>query len=182
VVVATIGGPTQADKSKTWCDSLDIMGDGRTALCGADMAKNLPAGAALDAQTEPAPVASCAPLTDAAYPGFVEISLTSDKLVRVLYIAQPPCMGAISATILWSSPSGNTVLGTVGYPDDPPTQEHYEVVLVRHGKATILNWPGAATMLSANRVAFLVGHTASRRSRAQGKLRDMRCVSDTWIH
>lgn len=153
-VVATIAGPTPTDHSKTWCDSLGITGDGRTALCGAEMPKTPPVGATLDALTEPAPWLGCAAPTDAAYPGFAEISLASDKLARVLYEFRPSCMGAGTATILWSSPSGNTVLGNVSYTDNPSMKEHSEVVLVSHGKATTLNWPGAATVLSANTVAF----------------------------
>lgn len=153
-VVATIAGPTQADHSKTWCDSLSITGDGRTALCGAEMTKAPPVGATLDALTEPAPWTGCAAPTDAVYPGFAEISLADDKLARVLYEFKASCMGGGTAAILWSSPSGNTVLGTGFYTDDPTMKGHSVVVFVRHGKATTLNWPGAATMLSANRVAF----------------------------
>ncbi len=54
-VVATIAGPTPTDKSKIWCDSLGITGDGQTALCGAEMPKAPQVGATLDAVTEPGP-------------------------------------------------------------------------------------------------------------------------------
>lgn len=151
-VVATIAGPTPTDKSRTWCDSLGIAGDGRTALCGAELTKTPPVGARLDALTDP--WRGCAAPTDAAYPGFAEISLAGDKLARVLYEVKPPCMGSGTAKILWSSPSGKTVLGAVGYSDSPSTAEHREVVLFSHGKTTTLNWSGAATLLAANMVAF----------------------------
>ena len=153
-VVATIAGPTPTDKSKIWCDSLGITGDGRTALCGAEMPKAPQVGATLDAVTEPGPWVGCASPADAAYPGIAEISLTSDKLARVLYEFRPSCMGAGTATILWSSPSGNTVLSNVDFTDDPSMKEHTEVVLFSHGKATTLNWPGAGTVLSGETTAF----------------------------
>ena len=153
-VVATIAGPTLADKSKTWCDSLVITGDGRSALCGGEMPKAPQVGATLDAVTEPGPWLGCASPADAAYPGIAEISLTSDKLARVLYEFRPSCMGAGTATILWSSPSGNTALGSVSYTDDPSMKEHSEVVLFSHGKATTLKWPGAGTLLSGETTAF----------------------------
>jgi hypothetical protein len=63
-------------------------------------------------------------------------------------------MGAGSATILWSSPSGGTVLGAVSYTDDPSMTEHRAIVLYRHGTVTTINWPGAASMLLANETAF----------------------------
>ncbi len=63
-------------------------------------------------------------------------------------------MGAGTATILWSSPSGNTVLGSVSYTDDPSMKEHSEVALFSHGKATTLNWPGAGALLSGETTAF----------------------------
>jgi hypothetical protein len=153
-VVATIAGPTPTDKSKIWCDSLGITGDGQTALCGAEMPKAPQVGATLDAVTEPGPWLGCASPTDAVYPGIAEISLTSDKLARVLYAFRPSCMGAGTATILWSSPSGNTVLGSLSYTDDPSMKEHSEVVLFSHGKATTLNWAGAGTLLSGETTAF----------------------------
>ena len=153
-VVATIAGPTPTDKFKVWCGSLGITGDGRTALCGAELPKVPQVGATLDAVTEPGPWVGCASPADAAYPGIAAISLTSDKLARVLYEFKPSCMGAGTATILWSSPSGNTVIGNVSYTDDPSMKEHSEVVLFSHGKATTLNWPGAGTLLSGETTAF----------------------------
>lgn len=153
-VVATVASPAPVGKSRMWCDSLGLTGDGRTALCGAEMTKTPPVGATLDALTEPAPWLGCAAAGDAAYPGFAQISLTSDKVTRVLYEVKPRCMGGGFATVLWSSPTGNTVLGAVGYTDSPSMTEHREVVLVSQGKATPLTWPGAVTLLSGNRVAF----------------------------
>lgn len=118
------------------------------------MTKAPPVGATLHALTELAPWRGCAPAGDAAYRGFAQISLAGDKVTRVLYEVKPRCMGGGSATILWSSPTGNTVLGTVGYTDGPSMTEHREVVLVSQGKATLLTWPGAVTLLSSDRVAF----------------------------
>jgi hypothetical protein len=63
-------------------------------------------------------------------------------------------MGAGTAAVLWSSPSGNTVLGTVSYTDDPSMAEHRAVVLYNHGTVTTLTWPAAATALLANETAF----------------------------
>jgi hypothetical protein len=153
-VIVEIAVSATTGKSKIWCDSLGITGDGQAAVCGAEMPKAPPVGATLDALTKPAPWVGCAAPTDLAYPGLVEISLTGDRLTRVLYEAEPQCMGAGTAAVLWSSPSGNTVLGTVSYTDDPSMAEHRAVVLYNHGTVTTLTWPAAATALLANETAF----------------------------
>jgi hypothetical protein len=153
-VVAEIAVSTTTGKSTIWCDSLGITGDGQTAVCGAELPKAAPVGATLDALTQPAPWTGCAAPTDAANPGLAEISLAGDKLTRVLYEAEPTCMGGGDASVLWSSPSGNTVLGTVTYTDGPSMTEHRVVVLYSHGRARTLTWPGAATTLLANETAF----------------------------
>ncbi|MGH3290624.1 MAG: hypothetical protein ACRDP7_02340 [Trebonia sp.] len=153
-VAAKIAVSTTNGKSKIWCDSLGITDDGRSAICGAELPETAPVGATLDALTEPAPWIGCASPTDPVYPGLVEISLTDDRLARVLYEFKPKCMGAGNATVLWSSPSGDTVLGAVNYTDDPSMTEHGAVVLYRHGTATTINWPGAVSTLLANQTAF----------------------------
>jgi hypothetical protein len=153
-VVAKIAVSATSGKSRIWCDSLGVTGDGRTAVCGAELPKDPPVGATLDALTEPGQWTGCAAPTDVAYPGIAEISLAGDRLARVLYQVKPPCMGGGSAAVLWSSPSGGTVLGAVNYTDGPSMTVHRAVVLYSHGRATALNWPGAAGTLLANQTAF----------------------------
>jgi hypothetical protein len=153
-VIASIAVSATNGRYNIWCDSLGITGDGRSAICGAELPKSPPVGATLDALTRPAPWTGCAAPTDPVYPGFAEISLTGDRLARVLYEFKPACMGAGSATILWSSPSGDTVLGAVSYTDDPSMAEHGAVVLYHHGTVTTINWPGAVSTLQGNEVAF----------------------------
>ena len=58
------------------------------------------------------------------------------------------------ATVLWSSPSGDTVLGAVSYTDDPSMTEHSAVVFYSHGTVTTISWPGAVSTLLANETAF----------------------------
>jgi hypothetical protein len=72
----------------------------------------------------------------------------------VLYQAKPKCVGGGSAAVLWSSPSGGTVLGAVGYTDGPSGAGHSAIVLYRHGAVTTINWPGAVSLLLANETAF----------------------------
>jgi hypothetical protein len=154
-VVATIRVSMTNAKSSTWCESLGITGDGRSAVCGADLPKAPAVGATLDALTESDdPWRGCAAPTDAVYPGLARISLAGDRLAQVLYEAKPECMGSGSAAILWSSPSGGTVLGSVSYTDGPSGTEHSAIVLYRHGTVTTVNWPGADSTLLANEVAF----------------------------
>jgi hypothetical protein len=153
-VIAEIAVSPTTGRSKIWCDSLGITGDGQSAVCGAELPKAAPVGATLDALTEPAPWTGCAAPTDTAYPGLAEISLTGDRLTRVLYEAEPACMGAGTAPILWSSPSGDTVLGAVSYTDGPSMTEHSAIILYRHGTATMINWPGAVSTLQVNQTAF----------------------------
>jgi hypothetical protein len=155
-VVATIAVSTTTGRSKIWCDSLGITGDGRSAVCGADLPKTPPAGATLDALTDP--WRGCAAPTDLAYPGLAEISLADDRLTQVLYAIKPTCAGYSYASILWSSPSGGTVLSTVSYTYDPSADASATVrsaiVLYRHGTVTTIGWPGATRILLANGTAF----------------------------
>ncbi len=152
-VVVTIAVSTTTGRSKIWCDSIGITGDGRNAICGADLPKASPVGATLDAVTDP--WRGCAAPTDLAWPGLVKISLAGDRLTQVLYEAKPKCMGGGSAAVLWSSPSGGTVLGAVSYSDGPSTtDEHSAIVLYRQGTVTTISWPGATSMLLANETAF----------------------------
>jgi hypothetical protein len=153
-VIATIGVSPTTGKGKIWCESLGITGDGQTAVCGADMPRYPAVGATLDALTQPADSGGCVAPTDPANPGLAEISLASDRLTRVLYEAEPKCMGGGWSAVLWSSPSGDTVLGAVGYPDPSMKKDDPEVILYRRGKVTALTWPGAVSLLSANTVAF----------------------------
>jgi hypothetical protein len=153
-VIAKIAVSPTNGRSKIWCDSFGITGDGRTAVCGAELPKAPPVGARLDALTEPDPWTGCAAPTDTAYPGIAEISLAGDRLARVLYQVKPPCMGGGTASVLWSSPSGAAVLGAVSYTDDPSMTEHSAVVLYNHGNVTTISWPGAAGLLLANQTAF----------------------------
>ena len=153
-VVATIGASTTTGRYKIWCDSLGITGDGRSAVCGAELPKTPPVGATLDALTEPSPWIGCAGPSDVVYPGLAKISLAGDRLTQVLYEAEPKCMGAGWASVLWASPSGSTVLGSVSYTGDPSMKTHSAMVLYRNGTVTMLNWPGAAGVLLANQAAF----------------------------
>jgi hypothetical protein len=99
------------------------------------------------------PSTGCDAPTDPVYPGLAEVSLTGDRLARVHYEVKPGCVGG-TATVLWSSPSGGTVLGTVNYTEDPSTTEHRVVVLYSHGTVTTISWPGAVSTLLANEAAF----------------------------
>ena len=153
-VVAEIAVSTTNGRSKIWCDSLGITGDGQTAVCGGQLLKTPPVGATLnEPPTELAPSTGCAAPTDPVYPGLAEISLTGDRLARVLYEVKPGCVGG-TAAVLWSSPSGDTVLGAVNYTEDPGTTEHRAVILYSHGTGTTINWPGAISTLLANEAAF----------------------------
>ena len=153
-VIATIAVSTTTGKSTIWCDSLGITGDGRSAVCGAELPETPPVGATLDALTEPDPWVGCSAPTDVAYPGLATISLTGDRLSQVLYEVKPTCMGGGEATVLWSSPSGRTVLGAFDYTDDPSMTVHSAIVLYRHGTVTMINWPGATSLLETNKTAF----------------------------
>lgn len=154
-MAATIAVSTVNGKSKIWCDSLGITGDGRSAVCGAELPATPPVGATLDALTEPARgLTGCSASTYLGYGGLAEISLAGDRLARVLYEDKPKCTGAGNASVLWSSPSGGTVLGVVSYVDDPQATEHSAIVLYRQGTVTTVGWPGAAGTLLANEVAF----------------------------
>jgi hypothetical protein len=148
-VIAEIDASATTGKSVIWCVSLGITGDGRTAVCGAVLPKVPPVGATLDA-----PGTGSAAPGDATHAGIVEIALADDRLARVLYQVKPPRMGGGFAAVLWSSPSGDTVLGSVTYADEPSKTERSEVVLYRHGRATTVNWAGAAGTLQLNQVAF----------------------------
>ena len=154
-VIAKIAVSPVTGRSKIWCDSIGITGDGRSAVCGADLPKAPPVGATLDALTESGdPWRGCAAPTDAVYPGLVRISLDGDRLAQVFYQAKPKCMGGGYAAVLWSSPSGGTVLGTVGYSDGPSGVQHRAIVLYRHGTVSTIDWPGAAGVLLAGQTAF----------------------------
>ncbi len=118
-VIARIGVSATTGRSKIWCDSLGITGDGRTVVCGAELPKAPPVGASLDALTSPDPWTGCAAPTDLAYPGIAEIALSGDRLARVLYQVTPACAGSGFTTVLWSSPSGGTVLAAVDYHGGP---------------------------------------------------------------
>jgi len=91
--------------------------------------------------------------TDAVWPGLARISLTGDRLAQVLYEAKDKCLDGGIASVLWSSPSGGTVLGTVMYATGPSTG-YSAIVLYRNGTVTTLSWPGAASLLLANETAF----------------------------
>jgi hypothetical protein len=80
-------------------------------------------------------------------------ALAGDRRPQVIYETEPQCAGGGYASVLWSSPSGDAVLGDVSYVDDG-SKNHAAVVLYRHGTVTTLNWPGAASLLLANRTAF----------------------------
>jgi hypothetical protein len=136
-------------KSPIWCNTLGITADGQAAACGAVLPKVAPVGMTLDALTRPAPWLGCSAPADVNYPGFAEISLATRKLTRVLYQVTPACMGTGEGSILWASPSGDTVLGSVWYTDDPSMKTHTEVVLVSHGAITPLPWTAAVPFLSS---------------------------------
>jgi hypothetical protein len=153
-VIAKIAVSPTNGRSKIWCDSLGITGDGQTAVCGAELPETPPVGAALDAApTKFTPSTGCPSPTDTAYPGLAEVSLSGDRLARVLYEVKPGCVGG-TAAVLWSSPSGDTVLGAVSYVDGPSKTERNVVVLYHHGTATTISWPGAGSTLQGNEAAF----------------------------
>jgi hypothetical protein len=153
-VIAEIAVSPTNGRSKIWCDSLGITGNGRTAVCGAELTETPVVGTALDAPpTHLAPSKGCAAPTDPVYPGLAEVSLSGDTLARVLYEVKPGCVGG-TAAVLWSSPSGDTVLGAVSYVDGPSKTGHRVVVLYRHGTATVISWPGAGSTLQGNEAAF----------------------------
>jgi hypothetical protein len=152
-VIAEIAVSTTNGRSKIWCDSLGITGDGQTAVCGAELPETPAVGAALD--TPPArlaPSTGCTAPTDTVHPGLAEVSLAGDRLAGVLYEVKSGCGGGLAA-VLWSSPSGDTVLGAVSSADLSATG-HGVIVLYRHGTVTTINWPGAVSMLQGNEVAF----------------------------
>ena len=155
-MAATIAASTATGKSTIWCDSLGITGDGRSAVCGAELPATPPVGATLDALTEPARgLTGCYAPNYLGYGGLAVISLAGDRLTRVLYEDKPKCSAAGNASVLWSSPSGGTVLGVVRYTaDDSPATGHSAIVLYRQGTVTTVGWPGAAGTLLANEVAF----------------------------
>ena len=154
-VIVTIAVSTTTGRSKIWCDSIGITGDGRSAICGADLPKAAPTGATLDALTQSAdPWRGCAAPTDLAWPGLAEISLAGDRLTQVIYAVRPACAGASISNVLWASPSGDTVLSTVDYTDYPPDKLRTAVVLYRHGTVSAVSWPDAAGLLLTNRTAF----------------------------
>jgi hypothetical protein len=86
------------------------------------------------------------------YPGLAEVSPAGDRLAGVLYEVKSGCGGGLAA-VLWSSPSGDTVLGAVSSADLSATG-HGVIVLYRHGTVTTINWPGAVSTLQGNEVAF----------------------------
>ena len=153
-VIAKIAVSATNGRSKIWCDSLGITGDGQTAVCGAELPIAPPVGATLDAPpTQLAPSTGCAAPTDTVYPGLAEVSLTGDRLARVLYEVKPGCVGG-TAAVLWSSPSGDSVLGAVSYIEGPSKTAHRAVVRYDHGTVTTISWPGAVGTLLANETAF----------------------------
>jgi hypothetical protein len=153
-VIAKIAVSPTNGRSKIWCDSLGITGDGQTALCGAELPETPPVGAALDVPpTTFTPSTGCPSPTDTAYPGLAEVSLSGDTLARVLYEVKPGCVGG-TAAVLWSSPTGDTVLGAVSYVDGSSKTDRNVVVLYRHGTASTINWPGAGSTLLGNEAAF----------------------------
>jgi hypothetical protein len=153
-VIAKIAVSPANGRSKIWCDSLGITGNGQTAVCGAELPETPAVGTALDTPpTHLAPSTGCAAPTDPVYPGLAEVSVAGDTLARVLYEVKPGCVGG-GATVLWTSPSGDTVLGAVSYVDGPSKTEHRVVVLYHHGTVTTINWPGAVSALQGNEAAF----------------------------
>jgi hypothetical protein len=153
-VIANIAVSPTNGRSKISCDSLGITGDGQTAVCGAELPEAPAVGAALDVPpTKFIPSTGCPSPTDTAYPGLAEVSLAGDTLARVLYEVKPGCVGG-TAAVLWSSPTGDTVLGAVSYLDGSSKTAHSVVVLYHHGTATTINWPGAGSTLQGNEAAF----------------------------
>jgi hypothetical protein len=153
-VIAKIAVSPTNGRSKIWCDSLGITGDGQTAVCGAELPEAPPVGVALDVPpTTFTRSTGCSSPTDPAYPGLAEVSLSGDTLARVLYEVKPGCVGG-TAAVLWSSPTGDTVLGAVSFVDGSSKTAHNVVVLYHHGTATTISWPGAGSTLQGNEAAF----------------------------
>ena len=143
-VVAAVAASPTTGRAKIWCGSLGMTGDGRSAVCGATLEVLPKAGS----------WTRCATPTDVVEdPGLVKISLAGDRRPQVIYQTEPQCAGGGDASVLWSSPSGDAVLADVSYVDDG-SKNHAAVVLYRHGTVTTLTWPGAASLLLANRTAF----------------------------
>jgi hypothetical protein len=153
-VIAKIAVSPTNGRSKIWCDSLGITGDGQTAVCGAELPEAPPVGVALDVPpTTFTRSTGCSSPTDPAYPGLAEVSLSGDTLARVLYEVKPGCVGG-TAAVLWSSPTGDTVLGAVSYVDGSSKTARNVVVLYHHGTATTVSWPGVGSTLQGNEAAF----------------------------
>jgi hypothetical protein len=136
-----------------WCETLGIRGDGRAAMCGAQLAKVLPKGIVLDALRRSADNGPCAGPTVPNEPGLAEFSVSTGKLTRVLYQMHAPATGGCftgAGDILWSSPSGDRVLGSVWSFTRNASKE--AIVIYDHGSITRRYWP--AVSLSAWLVAF----------------------------
>lgn len=139
-------------KEPIYCRSPRLTADGKTVLCGADLPKSPPAKVTLDATVHPAPWTGCAKPADVAYPALAEISLATGKLT-VLWEVKPSCMGFGSAAIIWSSPTGRSLIGVIDYTDDPSMKVHHQGIVITAGKVTMLTGPDAA-QLAPNAVAY----------------------------
>jgi hypothetical protein len=123
-----------------YCGSLQLTADGKTVLCATDHPK-----------AHPAPWIGC----DKHYlapPGLSEISLASGA-VKLLYEVKPACIGDGSAAITWSSPTGQSLIGTIDYTAGPSMTDHRQAIVITNGKAARLTWPGAAEKLAPDAAA-----------------------------
>jgi hypothetical protein len=136
------------------CQTFWLSSDERSVRCGALMPESTSAGAVLDAAVQRSPWTGCNAPASASYPGIIDIDLRSRKLVGVLYEVKPDCMGAANSRLLWVSPSGQTMLGLIGWNDDPSMTWHENLVLYSQGRATLLAHAAAVAMERADAFAF----------------------------
>ncbi|WP_300608821.1 hypothetical protein [Trebonia sp.] len=115
------------------CDNTpNAVGDGSALICGAT---GMPA-----ATTHV--VSKCSPMWDNAM-GFLRYSAATGDLERALYIDQTTCTGEVTAEILWSSASGNTIIGWLNSASesDPTGPQRNWVGVVAGGTFTVIPFP-----------------------------------------
>ena len=123
-VIATIGVSTTNARSSTWCDSLGITGDGRSAVCGATCPSPARRGHARRADRVRRPLEGLRRGHGRGLPGAGQ-DLAGRRQARPGALrGRAQVHGRRRArSVLWSSPSGGTVLGAVSYADGPSTSD-----------------------------------------------------------
>lgn len=97
-----------------------VTPDGQTVICDADLAPGT--GVAPSSRTTVSPTA-CAPGPSSKDAAFTEYSAASGKLLRTFYSEFPTCTLGGQASILWTSTTGDKVIGTVTFPSQPTNQQ-----------------------------------------------------------